>query len=715
MDFFDTFEAEASRASACSSVQKRLGPSRRIFGDEIVGCLIDVLYPESIGRFVCRLTEYVPEFGWHKIESVACSADQSLNLRTGKLEEQFIDEIDVNTFWKDRRIQFVGPDDDPYTFCPVCKWQAAPAASCLTCTDCKLRAHARCAAFFRPGRKPSTDDFSPDHIWVCPHCKSEASRTPLHGPALEPPTRRARPAPARADYDEMRGFTEEAVADLALEFFETVQKAGYRRRFKFVSGPEFLARVCGGNVNHALTALQHSATGGVLTWHCGDSESDNMKLLRRGLDYRDLSVNLIVALLEISPCSQAKVSAHSKPPTAATCCQQTFGFAVVSGLSQGSQTGDDQRHRFAQVLVYAARSSHCRSLDEMVAVLTERQWSHWSVLDTSDGQLIDYCAEQLNEGQDFYEYSAVSVEEGVSSTQRVLEAIYLCHTVHTRHSASGSEVKRVAKSTFDPKRFLLVHRGQSVDFISQDFVPTPARVVFGCALRLLQSLGYRVCLLELALPIAGHVPRRGHGRRVVKVTAVGGLRKCKASSATPAWPAWLPQLGDLTLEGTANASAYKTYRAFGFGEHPAWSRLQVNNHAEYLYPVLGCVLEQNRDGGVTAEQIRKLAVRETPALSGVSSWVGGVTQRAEIRAVSELMSFDLLTCSREEASQTQELKFFESILDRTSQAQLGVSYSGNLQSVRTPPWAAVFTRQEVSGKPRRSSRLSKENATSRMQ
>lgn len=729
MDFFDTFETQTSRQSTSLAVPKRLTPSRRVFGDEIVGCLVDIAYPDGIGRFVCRVTDYVPEFGWHKVESVACSTDRSLNLQTGQLEEQFVDEIDVNTFWKDRRIQFIGPDDDPYTFCPVCKWQAAPTVSCLTCADCKYRAHTRCAAFFRPGRKPSCqvdcdDSFhlvpsGPDQIWVCPQCKSESTSTstPLQTPAKrdEPTAKRFRLSPSKltlhSEYDELRMFSEEIVSEIALEFFETVQKAGHSRRFRFVSGPEFLNRVCGGNVNHALTALQHSATGGVLTWQCGDTESENMKLLRRGLDSRDKSVELIVALLEVSPCSQAKVSAHSKPPTAATCCQQTFGFAVVSGLRTGAQTGDDNRHKFAQVLVFAARSSHCRSLEEMVAVLTERQWSHWSVLDTNDGQLIDYCTEQLAESQSFLEYTTVSLDEATPSTQRILDSVYLYQGVHTRHTASSSEVKKICRADFDPKRFLLVHRGQAVDYLAHDFIFAPSRLTLGCALRLLQSLGYRVCLLELALPIAGPVPRRGHGRRVLKVTGINGLRSCKAliSNDNPSlWPPTLPQMGDYTLDTTANASAYKTYRAFGLGEHVSWSRLDVNNHCQYLYPVLGCVLDQNNTGGVTAEKIRQLSVRGISSLNGIAGWLDTVDKRSsDIRAISELVKFDTRTCSVDDASEMRELQFFESILDRTSPNQLGVSYSGKAPQTKRSSWTVALQEEPRDGRPRRSTRLAK--------
>ena len=752
--------------------QKRAPPARPVFGEEIVGSLVEVDYPDGVGRFVCRVTEYIAAYGWHKLSSVQCSPDRSREMLSGSTEEAFTDEVDLNVFWRERRLQFVGPDDDPYTHCPICKWQAAPASSCLTCADCRTRAHMRCAASLKAGRKFSFAPLEEDLIsskpysqdnWVCPHCKSECTSsvgTPSQSPLPEPPSKRFRlnnpassprtqvpasPAPSQTLYDHLKLFNEDRVAKIAAEFFEQVQRPGCMRRFRFVTGTEYLQRVCGGNLNHAITALQHSATGGVLTWYHGEGESENLKLLRRGLDASDTSVQLIVSLLEISPCNQAKPTLHSKPPTVASCCHLTFGFIVLSGLRSSVNTGDSQRAKFAQVLVYAARSSHVRSIDELFAVLTERAWSHWSVLDTSDGQLIDYCAEQITESHDYLEYqvfqdslqsfpcSPTSAGSSATSTptkikaswkiketgkqadnisnRLVLEAIYLLQGVQTRH-AQNPAVKRISRDNFDPGRFLLVHRGQPVDSLTREFIPAPARLIFGFGMRLLQDLGYRVLLLELALPIAGTVLRRGQGRGVEKIAAVKGFKRCKAytGGASNEWPIWMPQMGDHVLELTSNASAYKTYRAFGLGEHIAWNRLKVNHHADYLYPVLGCVLDQNREGGVTAEQIRKLSVREIPSLKGIGSWLTSVKQRAEIKAVREVVVFDKPTI--EDLQFQQDLARFEDILDKVSPSKLGAKpdsekrvYGNKEEPAKTSLWCAALSLFEDPSQIRRSVRI----------
>lgn len=757
---------------------------RPIFGAEIVGSLVDVEYPDGSGRYICKVTGYLPEFGWHKLESIQTSVDRSLELLSKKQEEAFTDEVDLNSFWRDRRVQFVGSDDDPYTHCPICKWQAAPVASCVTCSDCKTRAHTRCASTGRPGRKGSFIEEEVGSNWVCMHCRSDcgyedqppAKRFKLSPAAI--PLRRPTPTPSQVShpshsettYAALRGFNEESVSAIVREFFEQVQVPGQARRFRFVTGQEYLARVCGGNINHAVTALQHSATGGVLTWYHGEGEGENLKLLKRALT-GDAGVRLVVALLEVSPCSQPKPSLHSKPPTVASCCQLTFGFAVLSGLRSGPV---ERRELFCQVLVYAARSSHVRSLDELFAVLTERGWSHWSVLDTQDAQLIDYCAEQINECHDLAEYGVESVDPENSgrgfASRFLLDALYLYQGVHTRHAMPPS-VKRLTRAGFDPKRFLLVHRGQPMDALTREFIPAPSRLVFGFSMRLLQSLGYRVMLLELALPVAGTIGRRGQGRGVERVVAIKGIRRCRGvgkvgsvaalaamdalteleasqetSKAEPAvavspsstacssprigpettWPGWLPLPDELTLEPTANAAAYKTYRAFGLGEHYAFNRLRVNQHPDYLYPVLGVVLEQRTGllrqvslGGVTAETIRQLSVRKAPSLHGISDWISGL----QPNGISCLSDLALPPEDREDSQFQRELAVFEQVLDKVSPSHLGAaegkakratprrsskSTPGTLATVRScgsSLWSAVFGCPEDPGHLRRSVRI----------
>jgi len=190
------------------------------------------------------------------------------------------------------------------------------------------------------------------------------------------------------------------------------------------------------------------------------------------------------------------------------------------------------------------------------------------------------------------------------------------------------------------------------------------------------------------------------------VVSTCGLRRCKASSSkSTAWPDWLPQLHDYTLETTANAGAYKTYRAFGLGEHPAWNRLQINNQSDYLYPVLGCVLHQLSPdiGGITADQIRQLSVRAIPSLHGMSNWLNQrLSQRAEIKAITDLLRAN-------EDPELREIEFFESILDRTNQNQLGVCRQPKPASSNIISFAKSMRDDDTRKGPRRSSRLARAN------
>jgi hypothetical protein len=139
----------------------------------------------------------------------------------------------------------------------------------------------------------------------------------------------------------------------------------------------------------------------------------------------------------------------------------------------------------------------------------------------------------------------------------------------------------------------------------------------------------------------------------------------------------MPVRGDRVLELTANASAYKIYRAFGFGEHLVFNRLPgANQQADYLYPVLGCVL-QTADcrSGVTSDQILRVATRQIKSLGGISGWLPSLIadEEADHDVVEQLRYFDFQETTTEERKFLQELDLFEQVLDKVSPGNLGVA------------------------------------------
>lgn len=707
-------------SSYLRSINKRL----IFFAEEIVGCSIDIHYPEDAGRFICQVVAYLPDQGWHVVKSVNNNA-VAINFESNSTEEDFTDEVDLNAFWRDRRIQFIGVDDSPYLFCPVCKWQAAPAVSCISCSDCGHSTHLRCAA--RAGGIESID-LTKETIseYTCISCCRTANRSPTFSSSPEPnpysvaynsatsnlTSSTSNHAAVPTGFDELHGWSSEVVREINSEFWK-LQPDG-ARKFKFVSGTEYLNYLCNGSMNHAMAALQHCSTAGVLSWVYEDgSESENSRIIKRGLDANDPAVQLLVCIADVSPTNQPRLS--FKPPAQAWCCHITYGFVALSGLLKTTRTRDSLRSQYGQILIFACRSTQARSIDELHSVVSERVWSNWTVLDNSDGQLIDTVEQVQTRSSLLYTVKAIpppcrTPEEifqlapqhartgrrGIAAVQalevqdktvrQVLNEIIIPGGVRTRNGITTQiKEKHVLRENWDPTRFTLVHRGLNHEQAYLPCLPVPSRLMFGACMRLLQKLEYRVVLLELALPISDEIHHHGQGREVEVVTSHGFRSFTKPGKIVERdqasnWPEWMPRTGDMVLASTSNTAAYKTYRAFGLGEHSVWNAIGCNASQNYRYPVLGCVLEQEGAGGVSAEEIQRVSLRKGPALQGIKSWLPSLKKRHnkashEPSVVSRLIDGGGFHLSDDTDTQDwmDSLKLFETVLDMSKPSRLGVS------------------------------------------
>lgn len=685
------------------------------FGEEIVGCLIDIHYPDNAGRFLCQVVEYNQEFGWHKVKSVNHNS-VAINFESNTTEEDFTDEVDLNAFWRERRVQFVGKEDFPFIFCPVCKWQAAPAVACISCSECGHLAHIRCAARASGIESLDTEEESLEE-YTCASCCRGTSKSPTLTISAEPSIPPGSPplSPTATAYDDLNGWTQEVVSQVNSEFWD-LQPAG-TRKFKFISGSDYLHNVCNGSVNHAMIALQHCSTAGVLSWVYEDgSESENCRIIRRGLDVNDPSVQLLVCVADLSPTNMPRLS--TKAPSQAWCCHMTFGFVAVSGLLKTTRTRDSLRKQYGQILIFACRSSQARSIDEFHSAITERVWSNWTVLDNSDGQLIDTVEQVSTHSSLVYTVNSIpppcktpeeiylltpppqpsrSGRRGMApippvdikdkSTKQVLNEIFVPGGIRTRNGQITQSVDKVIeRKNWDAKRFTLIHRGLNNETAYLPYLISPSRLVFGACLRLFQILGYRVVLLELALPISDEIRHHGQGREVEVVSSHGFVsftrpgKPVERDAVTDSrWPEWMPRTGDMVIAASSNASAYKTYRAFGLGEHAIWNAIGCNASQNYKYPVLGCVLEQEGAGGLTRHDIERVSLRQALPLHGIDSWIHSLKRRHnkashEPSVVSRLLEGGGYHLDDPDTKDWMDsLRLFEQVIDQIRPTRLGVS------------------------------------------
>lgn len=701
---------DSSRDFLYSSYLRSVNKRHIFFAEEIIGCTIDIHYPEDAGRFLCEVVEYSPRFGWHKVKSVN-NKSVAINFESNSTEEDFTDEVDLNAFWRERRVQFVGKSDCPFLYCPLCKWQAAPAVACIKCLECGQLTHIRCAARASGFESFNMAEESMEE-YTCASCCRMLSKSPQLTASLDP-LRSALSSPTTsAAYDQMSvDWTDQVLSELNGEFWD-LQSNG-QRKFKFISGSDYLQNLCNGSSNHAMTALQHCSTAGVLSWVYEDgSESENCRIIKRGLDPTDSTVQLLVCIADLSPTNQPRMS--SKPPSQAWCCHMTFGFVAMSGLLKTTRTKDVYRSLYGHILIFACRSSQVRSIDELHSVISERVWSNWTVLDNSDGQLIDTVEQVSTHCSLVYTVKSIpppcktpeeiyllnpppsrSGRRGMApvppagvkdkSSRQVLNEIFVPGGVRTRNGQTyQNKEKVITRSDWDPTRFTLVHRGMNYETAYLPLLPTPSRLLFGASLRLFQKLGYRVVLLELALPISDEIRHHGQGREVEVVTSHGFSSLSKpverADHVSDAdWPAWMPRTGDMVLAPTTNAAAYKTYRAFGLAEHAVWNQIGCNASQNYKYPVLGCVLEQQNAGGLSKSDIERVALRQGAPLRGIESWIPSLKKRRkrtghEPSVVSHLVEGTGFHPDDPDIKEWMDGLFvFETVLDFANPKKMGVS------------------------------------------
>ena len=627
------------------------------FTDDIIGCIVDIRYHDSDGYFLCKVESYNELDNWHSVSSVNQSPGKTINFLTGQYEEEFTDEIDINVFWFDRRLQFVGLVEDAHATCLLCKLQASPVKLCVECESCGLRFHRRCIV--SPGNKRLSGgrSSSPDRgldQYQCAQCKSEAAFKRAAPPAWlsDRPLERRRDGSntpiTDTDYDSLDSWTDKLVSEVNAEFYNLQPSTA--RKFRLMSGPRFLSLVCGGNLSFAIGALQSCSTAGVLQWYYESGhEAENTKILKRGFDASDHAVHLLVVVPE--------VVIFPRPRNVLTlgyCSHAVLGFVAISGLLKTANTGDSQRDRFAQILLYAARSSHARSLGELVSAVVDRQGSGWGVVDTKTGMALSASEDVAD--QRLYCYQSSTHRGSAEETRRELGAVFL----------KGEE--EIIRSEFDPRRFLFAHRGCQLLFINHEHLQAPGRLALAAAMRVLQRVNCAVLVLELALPLAECVRGHGQGRQVETVVSHGGVRERGREQrkvvAGKNWPSWLPKTGDLVLSQTSNVAAYKTYRAFGFCEHEAFNSLSCNAHPDYLYPVLGCALV-----ALSWQQLRGVFLRTQPDLHGLKGWVARAREIQQLPVV--LKRLIVAESSKRVSPWTAELDKFEAVLDAVGQDRLG--------------------------------------------
>lgn len=141
----------------------------------------------------------------------------------------------------------------------------------------------------------------------------------------------------------------------------------------------------------------------------------------------------------------------------------------------------------------------------------------------------------------------------------------------------------------------------------------------------------------------------------------------------------MPRTGDMVIAASSNASAYKTYRAFGLGEHAIWNAIGCNASQNYKYPVLGCVLEQEGAGGLTRHDIERVSLRQALPLHGIDSWIHSLKRRHnkashEPSVVSRLLEGGGYHLDDPDTKDWMDsLRLFEQVIDQIRPTRLGVS------------------------------------------
>jgi hypothetical protein len=608
------------------------------FDESIINSRISVVYPGTDGHFNLLVTDYDDKSQWHKVES---SSSYAYNFLERKKEEAFTDELNLNSYFQERRMLFLGENEfAPQISCMYCRLPAQPRREIISCIRCSGKAHLQCCV--KKKRCSETDS-----RFVCGTCVEKRAT----GTVATKSTRKT--LPEFLDFASLEGFTEEVVEAVCLELYkiqmgETPGKRMARsltssssskdlRGVKIISGQTFLNEICQGNLSLAMVALQSTAIAGVLQWQYPSGlESNNTKLLKRGLDKDDKSIELLVAVPEIPLFYRSR-----NLVTAGCCAHSVLGFIAVSGLIKSAEV--EEGNKFATILLFAARSTHVRSLEELVGFDPA-----WSIYDTVKDQTVS--DEDLTDRRYFGFITGEKREE--------LGAVYL----------RGDE--EITRENFNSKRFLFYFKGCYSYLVSREHMPSPGKLLLGAAMRLLQQLNYAVVVLELALPTAEHLTDHGQGRHTETVIDHGYVRDKgrdqRRMIAKRDWPSWCPRTGDKVLACTANVAAYKTYRALGFCEHRAFNVLNLNSHPDYLYPVMGCVIR-----ALPWNCIQEVLRGEVSSLKGIHGWLDA--SRIKARQLPPVVKN--LQASDDNSSWTKNLKAFEEVLDYVKPSQLGMPAS----------------------------------------
>ena len=110
-----------------------------------------------------------------------------------------------------------------------------------------------------------------------------------------------------------------------------------------------------------------------------------------------------------------------------------------------------------------------------------------------------------------------------------------------------------------------------------------------------------------------------------------------------------------------------------------WNAIGCNASHNYKYPVLGCVLEQDKAGGVSEAEIHRVALREGPSLRGFESWLPSLKKRHnkashEPSVVAHLLDGAGFHPNDPDTKEWMDGLFvFETVLDCSKPSKIGVS------------------------------------------
>jgi hypothetical protein len=584
-----------------------------VLDDAIIGELVDILYPD-VGRFTCEVLGYCPETSWHKIISVPNSEKSSnssedvlfsLNKSTNQLEEQFTDEIDLNLWFREKKVYFRN------------------SLMKAVCHHCDLQIVNR-KFLFEGGR----------HVFHA-SCWEEIGSRSVVSPMVQ-----IKIGGKRVRSLSMDALLPPAEKKLRKSSASSVVKCKHdlivNGEWCFLDAQQYLSWLCHDSIDTAMNGLISSA---LTNLHFGEN-SPNYLILKSALSISSSNPTPYKLLVAVRT---DDLLYPSNRHNGSSVKDLVYGFGAYTITGDSDYTGDKSTVD-GKVLLYTARSSHVRTIEELRDVLNS---THWIIYDEIHG--ITYHNDILvDEITDSYTGINIYKEETINY---ILSGLKISHNRHhnTRHHChmQKQESITISRSSFNPKQFKLITNGHTTNAHSHSssFIASPSRLLFGEMLKSMCLVVNNMITLELALPINGLVKTHGMGRRVQYVI----------DSTQP------EMVNKLTMETTSNISAYKLYRSFGFGEHYTFNQMNINqNKEEYKYPVMACNVKswQGQEGDNNIGSVVDKIVRKEIVMKGSSS----MDEKCKKPAMN-----------KEDKMFMKELSMLEVIIDRLGYNRLYIS------------------------------------------